>query len=161
MKKWNDFKIEENRGIIYKKYKHILNKVSTIDSETLMNLFKDYDDIFFEGDISRNISDLNYSLIFKTDNIHTFTTEGTCSNSICDYTITLPVSKIIVDSPKIVAGHSCVTDLDCLLRVMEHEMSHLIIFMFCSDIMDGVHGTLFQKFVKDHFNHTDYYHDIF
>lgn len=149
--------INQKRDLIYKKYSHFEGKVTTITSKELREIIEDYDTDFFGGEIlDKNNVDI------KTLGKDTFTTEGRCIEKMCEYTITIPVEKIKIYNPTMVAGHICNTDLDCLLRVIEHEISHLILFMFCGDqAVSDVHGPLFKNFIKDNFDHTDYHHNLF
>jgi len=155
--------IEIKREIIYDKFNKFANTVTEMTPNDLMELFKEYDNVFYNSDIMQFIKESNYSLKFKNDGNGTFTTEGTCSGKICDYTITIPVKKFKnAKEITIVAGQECKDQLECLLRVMEHELSHLIIFMFCGDFnVSDQHGKLFMNMVNDHFGHTDHRHWIF
>lgn len=155
--------LEIKRGQIYNKFDKFANTVTEMTSDDLMKLFKEYDKVFYNSDISNYINESNYTFTFKNDGDNTFTTEGTCSNKICDYTITIPVKKFKnAKEITIVAGHQCKDQLECLQRVMEHEISHLIIFMFCGDFnVSDQHGKLFMNMVNNHFGHTDHRHWIF
>jgi len=68
------------------------------------------------------------------------------------------VSRIIV-----VNGYQCLDRASALLRVLEHEMIHLL---FCCEAMpeacrkQGHHGELFRKTVAQLFGHTDFRHDL-
>lgn len=69
-----------------------------------------------------------------------------------------------------VNGLECSDRLDSLLRIMEHEVIHLL---FCcptfttslgilrdGEIIEGHHGPTFQRAVKNLFGHTDSRHDL-
>ena len=132
-------------------------------SKDLHNVFTQYDKLCFDGDIEKYVSEANFTLKFRTSGEDTFTTEGICIQKICDYIVTIPIKYFRnVNGITNVAGHLCKDQLECLLRVIEHELAHLIIFMFCGDqFITDQHGELFMNIVKDLFGHTDFRHYIF
>ena len=120
----------------------------------LIKVFSEYTDISNKG---------KFTLKFKTSGEDTFTTEGICTHKVCDYVVTIPIAYFKgVNGITNVAGHMCKDQLECLLRVIEHELVHLIIFMFCGDpFITDQHGELFMNMVGDLFGHTDFRHYIF
>ena len=157
------------RKTVYKKWDRFKNSVTEMTAEELHDFFNMYDNLCFDGDIQKFITEAKFSLKFKTFGESTFTTTGICMPSgsngdqICDYTITIPIEFFKnAKKPTNVAGHMCNDQLECLQRVIEHEMVHLIIFMFCTDrFITDQHGELFMNMVKDLFGHTDYRHYLF
>lgn len=154
--------IQKLRSQIYKKYHKFKDSVTNMEGDDLAAIFKDYDADFFNNKISEKINDNGYTLGFKTNGTRTFTTEGICAFDKCDYTITIPVDIFkTVNGATNVAGHICYDQLECLLRVIEHELVHLIIFIFCKDtFVTDQHGPLFQNLINQIFGHTDIHHYI-
>jgi hypothetical protein len=151
------------RSKIYNEHIKFKNSVTKMTSYDLYKIFKSYDNHCFNGDIQQFLKQNNYSLKFKTNGQETFTTEGYCIFNSCNYVITIPVDKFkYVNGITNVAGDNCKDQLECLQRVIEHEIIHLIIFIFCRNIkVSDQHGSLFMSFVQDIFHHTDHRHYIF
>ena len=162
-KKLSSDELDKIRNKVYKEFRKYKDSVTKMSSEELHKLFKRYDELCFDGDIQSYMKNANYSLRFKTSGEDTFTTEGICTYKVCDYTVTIPTEYFgNVKEMTIVAGHPCKDQLECLLRVIEHELVHLIIFMFCGDpFVTDQHGPLFMNTVRDLFGHTDHRHYIF
>ena len=155
--------LDKIRSTIYKEFRKYRNSVTKMSSNELHTLFKRYDELCFDKDIQKYMKDAKYSLRFKTNGEDTFTTEGICINRVCNYTVTIPTEYFKnVNGVTIVAGHQCKDQLECLQRVIEHELVHLLIFMFCGDpFVTDQHGPLFMKMANDLFGHTDHRHYIF
>lgn len=151
------------RKSIYDKFKTFKNSVTAMSSDDLRKFFYEYDRLCFNGDITKFMSDSNYTLGFKTSGEDTFTTEGICARGICNYVITIPTMYFgRVTGMTNVAGHQCKDQLECLQRVVEHELVHLIIFIFCGDsFITDQHGPMFMDIAKNLFAHTDHRHYIF
>ena len=162
-KKFTQKEIAKIRSEIYNKFIRFKNSVSSMTSKELHDLFIMYDKLCFNGEIYDYIKQKKFSLTFKTSGEDTFTTEGICTFQICEYIITIPIHYFDkVNGITNVAGHMCNDQLECLLRVMEHELVHLIIFIFCGDIfVADQHGPLFMNMVRNLFHHTDHRHYIF
>lgn len=164
-KKINKTDMLKIRKKIYKKYKQWKDNVSEMTNEDLCGIFNMYDELCFDGDIKAQLGDFKYTLKFEKSGTETFNTQGICARGKCAYTITIPVEFFKgIESGKVtnVAGHECRDQLECLQRVIEHELVHLVIFVFCrDDFISGEHGELFMKLVKDLFGHTDHRHYIF
>lgn len=162
-RKLSDDEIDTIRNTIYNEFKQYKDSVTDMTEKDLEVLFSRYDELCFGGDIRNHIKDVRYKLQFKTSGEETFTTEGTCNHKTCDYTITIPIEYFSnVNGITNVAGHPCKDQLECLLRVIEHEMIHLIIFIFCRDnFITDQHGPLFMDMANDLFRHSDHRHYIF
>lgn len=162
-KKMSPEQIEGIRAQLYDEFQEFKDSVYMMQPPDLRRLLDRYDELYFEGDLNKHLKNVSYKLEFKTSGEATFTTEGICNHKTCDYTITIltkPFKK--VRGVTIVAGHKCNDQMECLLRVIEHEMLHLIIFIFCSDsFITDQHGPLFMNMAKDLFGHTDHRHHIF
>ena len=153
--------IKEKSGKIYDSFKEFKDNVSTMTTEDLNKMFKMYDKIFFDNELNDYLNEKEYVLKFKTNGEPTFTTESICSSQSCAYVITFPLEKFKKKSA-IVAGKFCKDQLECLQRTMEHEIVHLIIFLFCRDEnISDQHGRLYMNMVSGLFGHKDYRHFIF
>jgi len=161
-KKINDFELKNFRMKIYNSFIRFKDNVLEMTPTDLWNLFKAYDKLFFNDEINSHIVESGYTLKFRTTGDKDFVTDGICIGSHCDYTITIPIEffKNVNGTKTInVAGHQCKDQLECLQRVFEHELCHLVIFMFCKDrYITDQHGKLFMSTVNDLFRHTDYRH---
>jgi hypothetical protein len=164
-KKLNHEQIREIRNKIYNEFYIFKDNVINMVEKDIENLFYKYDDLCFQGEIFKYMKAEGYTIKFKIEGEHTFTTEGICSIKTCHYVITIPIhhfKNVKKGEITIVAGHSCKDQLDCLLRVIEHELVHLIIFIFCRDgYITDQHGPLFMNTANDLFKHTDHRHYIF
>jgi len=161
-KQLTDSQLGKIRSQIYEKFEKYKNTIEQMTITELRKIFECYDNYCFNGDIQKYILDKKYILEFKTSGEETFTTEGICMTT-CNYTITIPIHFFTrVNGIVNVAGHLCNDQLECLLRVIEHELVHLIIFMLCDDhFITEQHDTLFMKTAHDLFRHTDYRHYMF
>jgi len=155
--------VNKYRKQIYNKFIKFNDNVLSMTSNDLYELFLEYDKVFFQGDISDYLKKAKISLKFMTDGNHTFTTEGICLFDNCNYSVIIPTKFFKnANGSTNVAGHICKNQLECLQRVMEHEMTHLIIFIFCEDVdISKQHGKFFMKLVSDLFRHTDHRHYLF
>lgn len=169
-KKLSNSKLKKVRSKIYKKFNGFKDSVSSMTSDDLHKMFQMYDDLCFDNSIQDYITDKEFTLKFALSGEDTFTTEGVCTAKRsdtkamkCDYVITIPIHFFdLVKGKTLIAGQECNDQLECLQRVMEHELVHLIIFMFCGDeFITNQHGDLFMSTVHDLFRHTDYKHYIF
>lgn len=165
LKRLNEDNIKKKTDKIYNSFKKFRNDVTKMTIKDLKKMFKMYDEIFFNNDLSDYIESQNYKLTFKTDGEPTFTTESICAvntdKRICSYIITIPLEKFRPGSA-IVGGKMCKDQLYSLQRAFEHELTHLIVFMFCGDEkISEQHGRLFMNMVSGLFGQTDYRHYIF
>ncbi len=163
--------IEKIRKQIYQTFIKWSDQVTSMTSQDLRSLFDEYDKLVFQGDLNKFIKENNIKFSFYTKSEikgETFSTEGICfgpESSQCEYKMTIPLehfNKVTGKKMVNVAGHMCKDQLECLMRVIEHEMCHLIIFMYCGDIvLADQHGKLFTDMTSKLFKHTDYHHYIF
>ena len=153
------------RDQIYSKFRRFKDSVYTMTEGDIRDMFLMYDNLYFDGDMTEFMKNHKYTLEFRvsTKTESTFVTEGFCNQRICNYTMTIPVDFFKgVKGRTNVAGQWCDDQLSCLQRVLEHELSHLIVFIFCADPTESdQHGKLFMKIVRDLFEHTDFRHYIF
>lgn len=154
--------IEGNRSIIRKEFIRFKDSAHSITAEDLKAIFLAYDKLWFGSRITNYFKENKYSLDFVTDSGNGFGITGLCAGT-CAYTITIPARIFTNATPgTIVAGLKCTDSLDCLMRVIEHEMVHLIIFTYCSnsEFLSEQHSTLFTSTTKRLFGHTHYTHQI-
>lgn len=156
--------VDKIRRKAHKQFAKFENAVTEMTPKDLYELFQLYDSVCFNNKLEKFIFGKKYTLKFKTSGTRTFTTEGICLDT-CDYTITILTAKFKNIKPNKttrVAGDECTSQLDCLLRVMEHELTHLAIFMFCMDSwFSDQHGEMFMDAIKNLWGHTDHRHSIF
>ena len=162
-RKLSNGELKKIRTQIYNHFKQYKDSVYIMTPKDLQSVFQMYDKLCFDNDLGKFMNEKEYTLEFKTSGEPTFTTEGICDFKKCNYTITIPTQPFsTINGTTNVAGHLCKDQLECLQRVIEHELVHLIIFVFCGDgFIADQHGELFMRMVGDLFNHTDHRHYIF
>lgn len=148
---------------IYIRYKPVIqNNYLNVTPELLQSMLFDYDDLFFNKTIQTSIDKNELSLDILVNGKHTFNTEGYCISNNCHYTITIPVKLLKRYKRKSHIAGILTNDLtECVQRALEHEMVHLLIFLYCknSDLTD-YHGNLFSNMVHSIFGHQTIYHEI-
>jgi len=147
---------------IYNKFIHI-QSIDDINEKVIEDIITHYDTIWFNNQLTEMMKQNKLTLSIRLNGKKTFNTEGYCFGDNCEYTITVPITILNkVQDTVSIGGIECNTILECLLRVIEHELTHLVIFIFCDDIfITNDHGELFQKMVYDLFRHTSIYHEIY
>lgn len=153
--------INANREKIRSRFIKFKDTAFMITSDDLRQIVELYDTIWFNSRIIKYFKDNNYTLDYVTETGDGFGITGLCTNT-CAYTITIPAKMFKhAVSGTIVAGLKCTDSLDCLMRVVEHEMTHLIIFTFCtSEYLSDQHSPLFTSTTKRLFGHTHFTHQI-
>lgn len=134
-----------------------------ITTELLEEIFEAIDKYYFGGELEERLKEKESILTFKV-------TQGTkvagvCSmdGKRCNYTIS--ISKKLFDSlfkndEKSLRnnGLKCYSKNKCVLSTMEHEIVHLIMYLY--DLHDEHHGRVFQCVTKELFGHTDFRHEL-
>jgi hypothetical protein len=153
--------IPDNRKRIRTKFIKFKDSASTVGDDDLRHLFEAYDTEWFQGKIGKYFKRKEYTLDFITGSGDGFGIVGTCAGR-CKYTITIPTRMFTsATQGTVVAGLSCSDSLDCLMRVLEHEMVHLIIFTFCeNEYLSEQHSPLFTATTKKLFGHVNHTHQI-
>lgn len=154
---------EKNRDRIYRQFSsRIGNDYTNITPELLQEMVYAYDTLLFDGLLKQQIQKNDFDIQFKINGKDTFNTEGYCIEHNCSYTITIPVNLLqnFKKGMKL-GGFECDNLTQCLQIALEHEMTHLVIFLFCrnSNLTD-YHGPLFQTMVMNLFGHTEMHHEI-
>nr|QBK85981.1 MAG: SprT-like family protein [Marseillevirus LCMAC101] len=139
----------------------------------LRRLFELYDRYFFKGQIQNKLDKTNSTLDF-TFSKHT-RTGGTCSKKECSYKINIPIALfrgLFQKGEKTLSinGLLCMSNLECLQITFEHELIHLLMYIYdysskkpeYSQSADtfAAHGKLFQCMVFLYFGHTDTKHNL-
>lgn len=158
--------LDDVRTRILNKYSQYTNSVYEMDSNCISQIFDMYDEQYFNNSIHKYMEENSFGLTFKTEGKYTFTTEGICIFKKCNYTITLPLHyfKVFNGEPDgvNVAGQNCMTQLEALLRVIEHEIVHLIMFIYEYNVQESEeHGETFMRLAHEFFGHTDHRHYMF
>jgi len=162
--------IQQKRQLIYQQIAPLGN-VSTMTDQHLGYLFQVYDYLFFQNRIGTAQSP---TVIFRFEFGRGTSTAGYCKrvqrNTVCTYTISIarPVfAKAFSETGAIetVNGLQCRNQLEALQLVFEHELAHLIVYLWCYEEMHAgvkrqVHGALFQTLARNLFGHTDFRHYI-
>jgi hypothetical protein len=157
-----------------------------LSKEDLEHLFKLYDETFFAGAFGRKLRADGHELEMVPTKILS-RTAGRCAfdphkrRRRCVYTIEIS-TQILRDAfvrPATypVGGLLCRSRLECMQLTLEHEMVHLLMYMWqkCNDplgnrrtrrtVVDGLvvggHGPTFRRLVLNMFGHTATRHGLF
>jgi hypothetical protein len=160
--------IKERRGRVTQGYRHS-HSLDGFDVTQLRELFDLYDRHFFDNAFNRYLVPPNkFEVKFTT---HATTTAGFCSRTGCDYYISINKSiftdRLFTGAAQhfhAANGLVCRTKLDCLQLVMEHEMIHLVQFIWhhqCGNSKQRAHGREFKRLAKNIFGHTETKHELF
>jgi hypothetical protein len=136
-----------------------------ITKDDLRTLFNLYDDIFFENSFNAYFgrSGSDFSTFFAPKLTKT---AGLCSRQGCVYTIQISsqiMSGLFTSVGKNVHaanGLICRTRLGCLQLVLEHEMIHLLQYIWRDCSSTTSHGPEYRTLVKNIFGHTETTHDL-
>jgi hypothetical protein len=139
--------------------------------------FSIFDKVYFGGKIQRFLNDFKIPLNFKTTQQLT-KTAGMCkwrseqqfygsvpTNTIFSYEIIISSSIILNifnkgEKSLNVNGLPCYDRLECYISIFEHELTHLLIMLYCPDLgrHTGGHTETFKSIVRNMYGHTDYKH---
>jgi hypothetical protein len=174
-------KIDSNVRINKKKkvYDYLLKNViknanfKSLKPTQLKETYLILDKVYFEGEINKYLQkNCDIELDFKTSG-RLKTTAGKCNwrYDFRDDDIKFRY-KIEISSPIIyslfdkgekslkINGLNCTNKLECYINLFEHELTHLVIFLFCPELGKGMggHTQVFRAIVKNLFGHTEYKH---
>lgn len=155
-------------SVLREKYISSKNEIR-VTPKLVERLFVLYDDIFFGGEIRQKLRDKNSTLDFKISR-KSQRIAGFCSKKGCSYFLTFNADMYhnMFKNPKDrslrVNGLLCYSQLECLMFVLEHEMVHLMMFVWGYDKKGtgkySAHGALFQCMTKNLFGHTSFRHNF-
>jgi hypothetical protein len=155
--------IAKVRQILCAKYTQFTNRVDQMTTQDIMQVLRDYDKLCFDNYIFQHLLLHKNTIKIQLEGEKLFTTEAYCRKS-CAFVITIPLfyfRRVKSQGATLVAGQPCYTQFECLLRVLEHEMTHLIIFMLCRDQdLSNYHGKLFMDTIYKLWGHTLETHNI-
>ena len=141
------------------------NNISIINAETLTRLFSLYEQQIFNGTITQQLNDLHLGMTFK---ISDKMTSSAGSFKIKDGTCFITISGIVMKNINmdrlrkgliVSSGLIMHTLLQALMTTFEHELIHMIIRIFTSEV-DQSHGPLFKQLIQ-YFGHTSITHELF
>jgi hypothetical protein len=150
---------------------HVVNRygkstdLQGMTKDDLRALFNLYDDIFFENSFNAYFgrSGSDFSTFFAPKLTKT---AGMCTKQGCVYTIQISsqiMSGLFTSVGKNVHaanGLICRTRLSCLQLVLEHEMIHLLQYIWRECSSTASHGPEYRTLVKNIFGHTETTHDL-
>ncbi len=146
----------------------------------LEDLFRLYDERFFAGAFQRNFDATGHALDMRPyaalkRSAGRCVYDATGQRRACPYTIEI-ATGILRDAfgpdrpaaPRYAcSGLVCASRLECLQLTLEHEMVHLLMFVWreCNDARPsgrlGGHGKTFKLLARNLFGHTDTKHGLF
>ena len=169
-------RINLNKKVYNYLLKNIVKKVNFVLTDRIVKkTFELLDKTYFHRAISNFITKTNSSLTFKASN-KLKKTAGFCkwNTYLDDYGKVLygdyqiQISKSIIDnifkSKKIkslkINGLHCYDKLECYINLFQHELTHLLMVIFCPDDARamGGHTIIFRKIVLNLFGQTEYKH---
>jgi hypothetical protein len=161
--------VEECRKDILILLNESYKDVQNIKDSIIKKCFELIDSKLFENTISKYIKHNNFELEYNTSNRYkkvagTFGVKGTVlkftfSKSILDNLFAHDVKFVEI------SGVKCSCLMETIVVLMEHEMTHLILFLL-KNHKDNIgteksgHTVTFKKFVKNLFNHTKITHQL-
>ena len=173
-KKLTDKQKEDKESKALKRLEKKIN-INKLDKKAVKNTFEILDDIYFDNKISERIDEMDAKLSFAVSN------RLSCTAGYCEYSwkpdyygnkkwkFKLTISTKIInnifskkESSLKINGLKCYNRLECYLNLYQHELIHLLLFVFCfkkgKDY--GGHTDTFIKISHNLFGHTEYKHNL-
>lgn len=151
---------------IINKNKNIVNSISKL---IVKDCFEEIDNVWFQNSISACIKEKKYKLNFAVSKRYknvagTFGAKGSELSLTFSETI---LNNLFKPDTKFVeiSGHKCSSLVETLIVLMEHEITHLILFLL-KDHKDNIgteksgHTITFKRFVNNVFGHTKVTHQL-
>jgi hypothetical protein len=163
----------------------------TIDNRKLSMIYQLINELFLFGCLDKVLQSERRSVTFRISNRMTSRAGQLLTNSSHRNRHELSISSHLIchafsnsssmlDRPISVNGVTCRNRLDCLLRVVEHEVVHLILCstsictalgvlstcdsghdrLGCQVQGESYHGPTFQRAARNLFGHSDWTHDL-
>jgi hypothetical protein len=171
--------IEKKRKEVHKLWLKKTGKSANfihISDSDVCTLFWLIDDIFFRGEIKQKLNEMHSTLKCALTKRKSGIA-GSCSQRGCAYTmsINLPTFSSIFgkgEKKMYTNGLLCYDTLECLQLVMEHEIIHLLLFLWgyyeqtyrtpsgMTRRVHQAHGKLFQCMARTIFGHTAFRHSL-
>lgn len=137
-------------------------------------LFDLYDQFFFDGQLIQTLRKRNITLKFIYSERATATAGSCRGNALPHSTVIMTLSHPIMrelslhsDGLKYTnGGLFCTTPIECLQLTVEHEMVHLMIQLFCPEVIGkfrhrrNIHGQEFKTIIKNLFGQTKTQHEL-
>ncbi len=161
-------RLAQVRGRLFKESTHIIREhIERISATDVRVLFDLLDGAFFEGLCRRAIAERGALLSFRLARRMT-AAGGRCAHwregGVEHYEIAISTHVMFenfngdVARDVVVNGLPCHSRLDCLMRIMEHEMGHLIEFLLWGE--SDCSAPRFFGIVNRHFGHTETKHQM-
>lgn len=162
--------INEKRSYIYTDIlsRNNINDM-VVSKELIENIYLLYNEVFFNGKISKMVKKNRGNLVFSVSN-RMSSTAGLCLTSGCNYEIRMSAAifstvKPTVDNPRVTNGVICTDMLSALLITFEHELTHLIVRLTKPIVETGnriysSHGYYYKDLVNALFGHLEIKHDL-
>jgi len=157
-------------------YNHLLNNVFfdsnnfRLNKKNIKESFKIFDKIYFENSISDNLKKINAKIYFKVNN-RLYSTAGRCEyyhlNDKWEFGIVISskiINNLFISNEKSlkINGKKCYSKIDCYISLFQHELIHLIIYIYCISKGKklGGHTSTFKKLAFNIFGHKEYKHNL-
>jgi hypothetical protein len=144
--------------------------VFPVTRKLIKYIYAKIDSVYFEGNISNYLEERYGADLLCEKNTKLTRTAGRFSFGLDGLSPILEIGDKIISSlftkgEKSIknGGYIINNRLSFLIRVIEHELCHLLTLMFQPKeaIINAGHGPIFRTFIKNTFGHTDYTHDGF
>jgi len=150
--------IEEKRKIIYdiisKRLDYKVNRVDCYRNKDIKEIYRLYDIYFFESNLFRYMEEKEKEgwvfkfliRIIRNDIAGAATYLETKHRTIKSVIFKNTLKETFKADKKVNIGYACYDRLECLLRIIEHEMIHLFMFFFDRETaIKDPHGKEFKK----------------
>lgn len=145
---------------------------TSLKKSTIQKLFDLYDDVFFGGQILEKVTQDKATLTMSVTTRKNIKFGGMCKRlkkgTRCFYTLHFPATVYISlfnkgEKNLMSGGLTCGDRLDCLQLTFEHELIHLIMFLWKYEGKGvySAHGKLFQCMLNSYFGQTEFRHSLF
>lgn len=148
------------------------NNFKKLKDKHVKETFKVIDDVYFNNYLTKYLKQKNIKLSFKASYKLT-SSAGLCkwvhsyTSGTTDYQLVLSakiIEGIFSNKEKSlkINGLSCNNRLECYLNIFEHEVTHLLINLFCPERGKemGGHTSTFRNITYNLFRHTEYKHSL-
>lgn len=142
-------------------FKDDLN-INKLKNSQIRDMLIIYDNIFLFDNFYKYLEDsdiiLNFVIDTDTENNNLGSTMYITPKLYKIILYQKEINKLIKSDYNKIGGIKCYNKIQCLMNIFEHELIHVIIYIFCpsKEVGDG-HGEVFQTILKNIFGHNHSY----
>lgn len=166
--------LDSKKAKVYSKLKKVFTSPNfhKLTDKHVKETFNIIDEVYFDNFISKYMKQNNINLGLKSS--HKLTcTAGQCKwitehhTGKTNYSLVISaaiIEKVFSKNEKSlkINGLHCLDRLECYISIFEHEITHLLIQLFCPEegVGTGGHTKTFRHIVNNMYGHTEYKHDL-